>query len=127
MLIAVGFLLLAVITLVAGTSGDLFGRKLILVSALVLQTLANLLGALTLGTPQFIITDLVGSITAVAIIPMCISIVTLTYPVETRPLAFGFLFGLNSVAIITGASWADYLKCGGFPPPRLFPSSSWVS
>ena len=121
MLIAVGFLLLAVITLVAGTSGDLFGRKLILVSALVLQTLANLFGGLTLGTPQFIVTDIIGSITAVAIIPMCISIVTLTYPMETRPLAFGLLFGLSSVATITGASVGGLFEMWGIPSAAFIP------
>jgi len=53
--IAVGFLFLAMLTLVAGTSGDLFGRKRIMVIGLSTLTLANLFGALTLGTPLFVV------------------------------------------------------------------------
>jgi len=49
MYIAVGFLFLALLTLVAGTSGDLSGRKRIMVIGLSALTLANLFGALTSG------------------------------------------------------------------------------
>ena len=49
MVIAMGYLILAVLTLIVGTSGDLFGRKRVLVVGLVGLTLANLIGAFTSG------------------------------------------------------------------------------
>ncbi len=93
MVIAMGYLILAVLTLIVGTSGDLFGRKRVLVVGLVGLTLANLIGAFTLGSPLFVLTDLVGTITVIAVLPMCSAIVTLIYPPFVRPLAYGILFG----------------------------------
>jgi MFS family permease len=121
MYIAFGFLLLAVLTLIAGTSGDLFGRKLILVSALIGLTLANLFGALSFGTPQFIITDLIGTITAAALMPMCVALVTFAFPLGTRPLAFAFMFGLSCVAPITGAMLGGLCEMWGIPRAAFIP------
>jgi MFS family permease len=119
--IGFAFLLLAVLTLVAGTSGDLFGRKLILLNGLIGLTLANLFGAVSFGTPQFIITDIIGTITAAAIMPMCVALVTFAYPLTTRPLAFGFMYGLGSVALITGASIGGLCDMWGIPSAAFIP------
>ena len=55
------------------------GRKAVLVVGLAGLTLANLIGALTLGTPQFVIADVIASITVIAVLPMCIATITLLY------------------------------------------------
>ncbi len=62
MYVAVGYLILAVLTLIAGTTGDMFGRKMVMVVGLVGLTFANLAGALALGTPLFVVTDVLASI-----------------------------------------------------------------
>ncbi len=48
MFLAIAFLLLALFTLLAGTSADLFGRRLLLLAGLVGLTLSNVLGLLWL-------------------------------------------------------------------------------
>jgi MFS family permease len=121
MYIAVGFLIFAVLTLIAGTTGDLFGRKMIMVVGLVGLTLANLLGALTLGTPLFVITDVIGSISVLAVLPMCIAIITLVYPPTVRPLAYGMLFGALGTAIIVGASLGGICDALGIPNVAFVP------
>src|SRR5512139_2683158 len=91
MFIALGFLVFAVLTLITGTTGDMFGRKRVMVVGLAGLTLANLIGALALGTKLFVVTDVVASVSVLAVIPMCVAIVTLVFPLTVRPLAYGML------------------------------------
>jgi MFS family permease len=121
MFIAVGFLVFAVLTLIAGTSGDLFGRKLVLAAGLVGLTLANLIGALTLGSPLFVVTDVIASVAVLTVIPMCIASVTLVYPPTVRPLAYGMLFGTLGTAIIVGASLGGICDALGIPSVAFIP------
>ncbi len=121
MFVAVGYLILAVLTLIAGTTGDLFGRKRVMVAGLVGLTLANIFGALTLNTPPFVVTDVVGSITALVVIPMCIAIITLVYSPPVRPLAYGLLFGALGTAIIVGASVGAICDSLGIPSISFIP------
>ena len=121
MYVAVGFLVLAMLTLVAGTSGDLFGRKRVMVIGLVGLTLANLFGALTLGTPLFVVTDILAAITVVVVLPMCIATITILYPLIVRPLAYGMLFGSLGTAIIVGASLGGIFDALGIPAVAFIP------
>jgi MFS family permease len=121
MYVAVGFLVLAVLTLVAGTAGDLFGRKRVMVIGLTGLTLANLFGALTLGTPQFVVTDVIAAITVIAVMPMCVAIITLTFPLAVRPLAYAMLFGSLGTAIILGASLGGIFDALGIPAVAFLP------
>jgi MFS family permease len=121
MFVAVGFLILAVLTLIAGTSGDLFGRKRVMVAGLVGLTLANFFGALTLGSSLFVVTDVISSITALIVIPMCIATITLIYPPVVRPLAYGMLFGALGTAIIVGASLGGICDALGIPSIAFIP------
>ena len=121
MVIAMGYLILAVLTLIVGTSGDLFGRKRVLVVGLAGLTLANLIGAFTLGSPLFVLTDLVGTITVIAVLPMCSAIVTLIYPPFVRPLAYGILFGALGTALIVGASLGGICDSLGIPGVAFIP------
>ena len=119
--VAVGFLIFAILTLIAGTTGDLFGRKKILVVGLVGLTLANIFGALTLGTPQFAVTDILASISVLAVLPMCIAIITLAYPQNMRPMAYGMIFGSLFIAIILGASIGGICDAVGIPKVAFIP------
>ena len=121
MFVAVGFLIFAILTLIAGTTGDLFGRKMVLVAGLVGLTLANILGRLTLGTPQFAITDVLASITTLAVMPMCIAIITLTYPQNIRPMAYAMMFGSFFIAVILGASLGGIFDAMGIPNISFIP------
>ncbi len=121
MFVAVGYLILAVLTMIFGTTGDLFGRKRVLVAGLVGLTLANIFGGLTLGTPPFIVADVAGTFTAIAVIPMCIAAVTLVYAPAVRPLAYGILFGLLGTAMIVGASVGAICDSLGIPSVSFIP------
>ena len=121
MFIALGFLVFAVLTLIAGTTGDMFGRKRVMVVGLVGLTLANSIGALTLGTKLFIVTDVLASISVLAVLPMCVAIVTLVFPLAVRPLAYGMLFGTLGTSIIVGASLGGLFDALGFPAVAFIP------
>jgi MFS family permease len=121
MFVAVGYLIFAVLTLVLGTTGDLFGRKRVMVAGLIGLTLANIFGGLTLGTPPFVIADIIGSVTAIAVIPMCIAVITLIYPPPVRPLAYGILFGALGTAIIVGAAVGAICDSLGIPGISFIP------
>jgi MFS family permease len=121
MFIALGFLVFAVLTLILGTTGDMFGRKRVMVIGLAGLTLANLIGALTLGTKLFVITDVLASVSVLAVIPMCVAIVTLVFPLTVRPLAYGMLFGTLGTAIIVGASIGGLFDALGIPAVAFIP------
>jgi MFS family permease len=94
------FLVLAVVTLVGGTTGDLFGRKRILLSGLGLLTISNVVGVFTYSHPAFVIADVLNSVGAVLVLPMCIAIATLEFRPQVRPLAYALLYG--TFGIMTG-------------------------
>jgi MFS family permease len=121
MFVALGFLVFAVLTLITGTTGDMFGRKLVMVVGLVGLTLANLIGALTFGTPLFVVADVIASITSLAVIPMCIASVTLVFPLGVRPFAYGMLFGALGTALIVGASVGGICEALGIPGVAFIP------
>ena len=121
MYVAVGFLVLAMLALVAGTSGDLFGRKRVMVIGLTGLTLANLFGALTLGTPLFVVTDILAAITVVVVLPMCVATITIVYPLTVRPLAYGMMFGSLGTAVIVGASVGGIFDALGIPAVAFLP------
>ncbi len=121
MFVALGFLVFAVLTLIAGTTGDMFGRKRVMVVGLAGLTLANLIGALTLGTKLFVVTDVLASISVLAVLPMCVAIVTLVFPLTVRPLAYGMLFGTLGTAIILGASIGGLFDALGIPAVAFIP------
>ena len=121
MFIGLGFLIFAVLTLVAGTTGDLFGRKRVMVIGLAVLTLANALGGLAFGTPLFVLADVLATIAVLAVLPMCIATMTLIYPLEVRPLAYGLLFGSLFTAIIAGASLGGLFDALGYPAVSFLP------
>ncbi len=121
MFIGLGFLIFAVLTLVAGTTGDLFGRKRVMVIGLAVLTLANALGGLAFGTPLFVLADVLATIAVLAVLPMCIATMTLIYPLEVRPLAYGLLFGSLFTAIIVGASLGGLFDALGYPAVSFLP------
>jgi hypothetical protein len=71
------------LTLIGGTSGDLFGRHVVLLFGLVAVTLSNAVAMVTLGMPVFIYADLLNSLGTILTLPMTIAIVTLA--TEGRP------------------------------------------
>lgn len=101
---AVAFLVLALITLLAGTSADLFGRRLFLVLGLAGLTVSNVFGLIWLDTPRlFVFADLANAVCGVIVLPAAIALVTVAFEPGLRPFAYGVLFGIQGTALVVGA------------------------
>jgi MFS family permease len=100
LIIAVEYLAIAVMTLVLGTTGDLVGRRRMLLIGLGTILIVNVLGIFTLGTPAYVTLHRINIIADACVLSMCVAIVALTFSHEMRPFAFGMIFGFRSVAIL---------------------------
>lgn len=120
LIIAVGFLVLAVITLIGGTIGDLFGRRRVLMTGLCALIVANALDVFTIGARNHVPIFILKTISLGIVVPMCVAIVTLTFARSVRPFAYGMLFGAQTLALLvsallkwiaesTGTLWWSYL------------------
>lgn len=121
LIVGLGFLTLAVLTLVAGTSGDLFGRKRILVAGLTGLVVSNLLAMVALGVPLFVLADVLSTAFAVLIIPMAVAIVTQVFAPPLRPFAYGILFGFQGAGLVIGASAGGLCELLGIPRAAFIP------
>lgn len=110
LVIAVEYLAIAVMTLVGGTIGDLYGRRRVVLIGLGTIAAMNFLGALTLGTPVYQTFHRLNIVAGAWVLSMCIAIVALAFDVAMRPLAFGALFGLRSVAMLVSAVLTYFLE-----------------
>jgi MFS family permease len=104
LVIAVEYLAIAVMTLVLGTTGDLIGRRRLMLIGLVTILLANFLGALTLGTPAYLLMHRINIVAGACVLSMCVAIVALSFSNTLRPFAFGMIFGFRSVALLLSSS-----------------------
>jgi DHA2 family multidrug resistance protein-like MFS transporter len=104
LILAAAFLVLALITLLAGTSADVFGRRKFLVVGLAGVAVSNLLGLIWLGTPHlFVIADVLTTVSGVIVLPAAVAIVTLAFGPALRPFAYGVLFGVQGTALVVSA------------------------
>lgn len=110
LIVAVEFLAIAVMTLVGGTIGDLYGRRRILLIGLATILTMNMLGALTLGTPIYQTLHRLNIVAGACVLSMCVAIVALAFDVALRPFAFGMLFGLRSVAMLVSSIFTYLLE-----------------
>jgi MFS transporter, DHA2 family, multidrug resistance protein len=99
LMIAAAFLVLALVTVVAGASADLFGRRLFLLAGLGGLTLSNVLGLVLLHSPYFVFADILNTICGVLVMPAVIAIITLTFEPMVRPFAYGILFGVQGTTM----------------------------
>jgi len=104
LILATAFLVLALITMVGGTAGDLFGRRRLLLGGLAGLTASNLLALIWLDTPSmFVVADLLTTVTGVIVLPASIALVTLAFEPAIRPFAYGVLFGIQGTALVISA------------------------
>lgn len=103
LILAVAFLVLALITLLAGTSADLLGRRKFLVIGLAGVTVANGLGMFWLDDLRsFILADVLTTVFGVIVLPAAVAIVSLAFEPALRPFAYGILFGAQGAALVAG-------------------------
>jgi len=104
MVFAAAFLLLALFTLLAGSSADIFGRRRFLLIGLLGLTVSNLLALIWLDAPRaFAVADTLNAVFGVIVLPASIAIVTLTFEAALRPFAYGILFAVQGTALVVGS------------------------
>ncbi|MBK8796066.1 MAG: hypothetical protein IPM07_06595 [Anaerolineales bacterium] len=121
-LVAANYLLLAILTLAAGATGDGVGRKLFLLIGLGGVLCAALASMFWLGTDGFIYADLLLSVARITITPMCIAIAAFAFGPGVRPFAFGAIFSTQAIALGSSSALYSVLRSVGngaivFLPP----------
>lgn len=109
-LVAANYLLLAILTLAAGATGDAIGRKLFLLIGLAGVLLAGLASMFWLGTDGFLYADLLLNVAQVTITPMCIAIAAIAFGPGVRPFAFGAIFSTQAMAMGASAALFSLLQ-----------------
>ncbi|TAH50420.1 MAG: MFS transporter [Chloroflexota bacterium] len=116
--VAAAYLLLAVLTLVGGASGDIFGHKRFMLFGLFAVMVTNILGMFLLNSSYYTLLNSLNTITSSFIMPMTIAIVTLAFPLAVRPFAYGAVFAVQGIGYVTASS-----LYGIFEPT----SAQWVA
>lgn len=130
--VAAGYLLLAVLTLVGGASGDIFGRKRFMLVGLVGVLATNVAGMFLVNSELFVYANVLNTITGALVMPMCVAVVTLAFPAQVRPFAYGALFAtqgiclvaassINGLAVLVNLDWTAFLPAiaAGFYALRI--------
>ncbi len=102
--VAAAYLLLAVLTLVGGASGDIFGRKRFMMFGLTGVLATNVLGMFFMNAEYYNLINAFNSISNMLIMPMAIAIVTLAFPLQVRPFAYGAVFACQSIGLVAASS-----------------------
>src|SRR5690348_15888046 len=102
-------LTLAAGILPAGVLGDRFGRKRILVFALVLFGAGSVACAFATSSAQFIAGRLVLSVAGSAIVVMALAVMTVLFSEEERPRAVGVWASANFLALPIGPIFGGWL------------------
>jgi MFS family permease len=88
--------------LFAGALGDRYGRRLLLIVGLVVFGTAAGLATLTSDPQQLIALRALMGVGAAAIMPTTLSVITTSFPVESRPKAIGVWVGVAGGGAILG-------------------------
>jgi EmrB/QacA subfamily drug resistance transporter len=88
--------------LFAGALGDRYGRRLLLIVGLVVFGAAAGLATLTSDPQQLIALRALMGVGAAAIMPTTLSVITTSFPVESRPKAIGVWVGVAGGGAILG-------------------------
>lgn len=112
-LVAANYLLLAILTLVAGATGDGIGHRRLLLIGLGSVLVAALASMFWLGTDGFVVAHLLLNVAQILITPMCIAIVAFAFAPGVRPFAFGTVFSTQAIAIGLSSTFHSLLRTVG--------------
>ena len=102
-------LTLAADMLPAGVLGDRFGRKRVLIGALVLFGAGSVACAFALNSAQFIAGRLLLGVAGAAIVVMALSVMTVLFSEDERPRAVGIWAAANFLALPIGPIFGGWL------------------
>ena len=100
---------LAALLLPIGAIGDRWGRKPVLVSGLVLFSLANVMAGLSTTTGMLLIARIAAGVAAAMIMPVTLSVITSSFPLEQRARAVGVWTGFAGAGGILGLFVSSFL------------------
>ena len=109
-LVVTNYLLMAILTLVAGAAGDSAGHKRFLQIGLAVVLLAQFGSMFWLNTPGYIYAHLLLNLGQVVITPMCIALAAFTFTPGVRPFAYGVIFSTQAIAIGSSSALYSLLK-----------------
>jgi EmrB/QacA subfamily drug resistance transporter len=92
----------AVLMLTGGKLADMFGRRLIFMTGLVIFTLSSLACGLAGGPEVLITARVVQGIGAAFMMPATLSLITAAFPPQQRGTAFGIWAGVSALALAIG-------------------------
>src|SRR6202521_6033792 len=102
-------LMLAAGMLPAGGLGDRFGRKRILLLALILFGLGSIVCAYSVNSGEFIAGRVILGAAGAAIVVMALSVLTVLFSEEERPRAIGIWAAANFIALPIGPIFGGWL------------------
>ena len=108
--VAASYLLMAILAMLAGGTGDAVGHKRMLLFGLGAVVVGELTSMFWLGTPGFKYADVLLNLAQIAVTPMCIAIVSFAFVPGVRPFAYGVLFSTQAIAIGLSSALYSVLK-----------------
>jgi len=108
--VAAGYLIMAILTMLAGGTGDAIGHKRLLLFGLGAVVFGELVSMFWLGTPGFEYADVVLNLAQLAVTPMCVAIVAFAFVPGVRPFAYGVVFSTQAIAIGLSSALYSVLK-----------------
>ena len=108
--VAASYLLMAILAMLAGGTGDAVGHKRMLLFGLGAVVVGELTSMFWLGTPGFNYADVLLNLAQIAVTPMCIAIVSFAFVPGVRPFAYGVLFSTQAIAIGLSSALYSVLK-----------------
>ena len=108
--VAASYLLMAILTMLAGGTGDAVGHKRMLLFGLGAVIFGELASMFWLGTPGFTYADAVLNLAQIVVTPMCVAIVSFAFVPGVRPFAYGVLFSTQAIAIGLSSALYSILK-----------------
>jgi hypothetical protein len=108
--VAASYLLMAILTMLAGGTGDAVGHKRMLLFGLGAVIFGELASMFWLGTPGFNFADALLNLAQIVVTPMCVAIVSFAFVPGVRPFAYGVLFSTQAIAIGLSSALYSVLK-----------------
>ena len=100
---------LAALLMPVGAIGDRWGRKPILMAGLVLFAISNVVAMLATSTTGLLIARIAAGAAAAMIMPVTLSVITSSFPVEERAKAVGTWSGFAGAGGILGLFVSSFL------------------
>ena len=108
--VAASYLLMAILAMLAGGTGDAIGHKRMLLFGLGAVVFGELASMFWLETSGFKYADVLLNLAQIAVTPMCIAIVSFAFVPGVRPFAYGVLFSTQAIAIGLSSALYSMLK-----------------